>query len=336
MIDFWATEAHYVDHLVPVWRELQAQRAHPSHGVAAGTFFAAGDAARRLDELSIAHIEGYDHRSDLLVVAAHRDQTKIPTRPVVLVEHGIGQSYGDRHPAYTGGRSRDHYAMILAPNQRVADAAPAHVPAPVVGSGRFQELLALARSMPLRMVRQPTVGISFHWRCDLFPEAGTALDEYAPHMPDLVAQLRRNGWRVYGHAHPRIEVEARAMWEAAGVEFLSRFEDVVRLCDVYACDNSSTLFEWAALGRPVVLLNSAQYRRGVDFGLRFWEWADIGVQVDDPLELPERVWDAWAAERARTFHRRRTQLRRQFYPFHQDAARRAVRALVALQRQQAA
>jgi hypothetical protein len=58
--------------------------------------------------------------------------------------------------------------------------------------------------------------------------------------------------------------------------------------DFYAVDNSSTLFEAAALGLDVVLLNAPHFPPD-DVGFRFWRFADIGPQMNPGDELGEIV-----------------------------------------------
>jgi len=77
-----------------------------------------------------------------------------------------------------------------------------------------------------------------------------------------------------------------------GIEPVEDFEDVLERADLYMCDNSSTLFEFASVGRPVVVLNAPWYRRHIEHGLRFWEAATVGVQVDHPAELRDAVMQA--------------------------------------------
>jgi glycosyltransferase involved in cell wall biosynthesis len=75
----------------------------------------------------------------------------------------------------------------------------------------------------------------------------------------------------------------------AGIPVVEEFPDVMRQADVYACDNSSTLYEFASTGRPVVVLNAPWYRRTVEHGLRFWSAANVGVQCDDPADLSSAI-----------------------------------------------
>ena len=58
------------------------------------------------------------------------------------------------------------------------------------------------------------------------------------------------------------------------------FEDVVRWADVYACDNSSTLFEFAACGNPVVLMDAPWFPSD-DGSWRFDKYRNLGPNLTD-------------------------------------------------------
>jgi CDP-glycerol glycerophosphotransferase (TagB/SpsB family) len=64
--------------------------------------------------------------------------------------------------------------------------------------------------------------------------------------------------------------------------------------DVYVCDNSSTIFEFAFLKKPVVLLNNPLYRKNVEHegNPRFWKYANIGPNVNRPHELRGAIIEA--------------------------------------------
>ena len=93
------------------------------------------------------------------------------------------------------------------------------------------------------------------------------------------------------HAHPRIAEEVRGALVGlvpAG-RFVEKFASVMTLADLYVCDNSSTIFEFAALDRPVVLMSSARWRRNVEHGGRFWRWAHVGPEAITPERLQAGV-----------------------------------------------
>ena len=109
-----------------------------------------------------------------------------------------------------------------------------------------------------------------------------------------------------------------------GIEHVATFDEVCRRADVYVCDNSSTIFEFASTGRPVVLLNSPQYRKRIHHGLRFWDAASVGVQVDTAAELPDAIQRALhedhSAEREAALDI--------VYAYRTDAAQRAADAIM--------
>jgi CDP-glycerol glycerophosphotransferase (TagB/SpsB family) len=130
------------------------------------------------------------------------------------------------------------------------------------------------------------------------PETGTSFDHYVDGLAGVASKLRRRRIGLALHAHPRIAAEVAAAAERMKLEFIESFAEVVERAHVYAVDNSSTLFEFAALDRPVVVLNAPHYRRDVHHGLRFWEAASVGVQVSGPAELASAIVGDPAAEPA--------------------------------------
>jgi len=277
MIDFFASEPHYVDHLVPTWRALGDDERGEFRVLPAST-------VERARHHGVDARVGTPRRarstSSVLVVAAHRDlwaRSQEVEQRVVLVEHGAGQTYvGMDRGEYSGGAGREPYAAFLCPSPRVARnnlARYPETPALVVGSPRVDELLRIAKYATRNP--EPTVAVSFHWPCRGAPEAGSAWRTFLPAVRELVSV-----GRVLGHGHPRMLPRLVDAYRRMGVEIVPTFEQVVAEADVYACDNSSTMYEFAAAtGRPVVAMNAPEWRRDVEHGLRFWSHVP-GPQVD--------------------------------------------------------
>lgn len=311
IVDFVATQPHYLDHLAPVWRAL-----NPSER---GTFtIGAG-----LQGLAQWHgIEGSEDvgAGDVVVAAAYRDAAGVGSRKVVLFEHGCGQTYEGRASAYVGGTGRDHIAMFLSPNDRALQlnqAAHRHAEHAMVGTPKMDAYF----THPQHDVTS-AVGVSFHWDApDHSPENRSAFK----HFSTGVLQLAEREF-VVGHSHPSVASDFEAWYRRHGIFWAHHFHAVINSCGIYACDNSSTIFEFAALDRPVVLMNAPAYRREVEHGLRFWECADVGVQVDDPDLL------CAAVERAREdpaeVRDRRLEVTDQLFPIRDGtSAARAAEAI---------
>jgi hypothetical protein len=209
-------------------------------------------------------------------------------RRFVFIEHGAGQAYdGDRssrgHPSYSGGMDREDVIAFLVPNEYSASRWRAAYPATrvdIVGSPHVGDL-------PDREPGPgPVVAISFHWPAPVAPEARTAIGYYALSLPAVARTFD-----VIGHAHPKGDWQARTAraYRRASIPMVEDFDEVCRRADIYVCDNSSTIFEFAATGRPVVVLNHPDYRRHIHHGLRFWEAATVGVNVDHPGDLIDGI-----------------------------------------------
>lgn len=322
-VDFYASEAHFLDHLLPTFLALRRE--------VRGEFFVTSEALERAVALRLAHRSGHPdrHRTRPLAVASGGD-LRIASRArgrVVLFEHGAGQSYSNRHISYAGGLGREKVVLFVCPNDQAADRNRRYYPTTrtvVVGSPRVDYLSMIARDPGPR----PTVALSFHWRSTVTPESGSAFDHYAGHLAEVRAGLAALDVDVIGHAHPRIFVEASAVYAAAGIEPVASFPEVVARADLYACDNSSTLYEFAALDRPVVVLNAPWYRRHVDHGLRFWTEAEVGLQVDRPEDLVDVV--ALALSDPPEVARVRRDVVGRVYPVRDGSARAAANELEVL------
>lgn len=288
-IDLICGAPQYLDHTAPVFLALP-----PSQR------------GRVLVEASLIH------RARALGLTAEQWETPGPANPVLtaswwdikrarklgrsriaFIEHGAGQSYGGEshveakpnqppcphcHPSYAGGRDRDGVSLTLVPNEHSAgrwrDAYP-EMRVEIVGCPKLD---TLPRREP---GPGPVVAMSFHPNAYIgSSEADSAFRQYR----DVIPQLSRH-YRLLGHAHPLWAARLRPWFTRWHVPFVEDFADVCRQADLYVIENSSTLFEFASTGRPVVVLNSRGYRRNVHHGLRFWEAANVGVQVNDYTEL---------------------------------------------------
>jgi hypothetical protein len=220
----------------------------------------------------------------LVASAGDLKRANITGRKVALMEHGCGQSFGgDPKSAdsisYAGGAGRDA-SMFLHPGDHPASRDRARYPAArveVVGCAKLDTL-------PRKPKGGSVVCVSFHWNCRVSPETRSAQRAFDRHVRDLARE-----YEVIGHGHPRIMRRLAAWYRRVGIEPVDTFEEVCQRADVYVNDASSTLFEFAATGRPVVVLNPSMYRRNVDHGLRFWEASGVGVNVGERDDLVAAV-----------------------------------------------
>lgn len=197
----------------------------------------------------------------------------------VVAQHGAGQSYSNDHPHYPGGKGHDDVGLFLVPNEHAAqrwrDAYPS-ARVEVVGSPHLDDL-------PSRQVGPVTVAVTFHWDLYLVPESRSAFPWFRDVLPELAKRFR-----MIGTSHPRRRGMAH-VYERAGIEYVPDFADVCRRADVLVADNTSAMFEFAATGRPVVVMDAPHYRTDVEHGLRFWDAADVGVRVGVPSDLAPAI-----------------------------------------------
>lgn len=261
-LDLLATRPQYRAHLEPVWAALPAEVRGSDHPTAtpAGAVLVSS-----WQDLGAARRAGYGR--------------------IAYLEHGIGQTYGPRAIGYPGGLGREAIDLFLSPNETAAAADHRAYPRArvvVVGDPALERLPQRPPGLA------GPVALSFHWDCHIAPETRSAL----PHYRDALAGIAAR-WPVIGHGHPRAD-ELPLLWRRLGVEREASWHNVVQRASVYVCDNSSTLYEFAAAGGPVVVLNAPWFRREVQHGLRFWPAASVGIQVDHPDELDAALERAMA------------------------------------------
>lgn len=319
-LDAWVSESQYLDHLAPVWLALPAE--------VRGTLYALQSVRvpPGLGQDLPGLVRGSERPlgPDPVLVASWGDHQGVAPAPTVFLEHGAGQVYQDAdNGCYSGGRGRERAVLFVVPSRRVAARNSARYPGTpnaIVGCPKLDRYhlgqrcgAAVARrahnpeavgSNPTTATthggvagagsgsavgRQPgpVVCVSFHWNDATGgpPERRSAFQHYEPVLADLAATFPG----AIGHAHPRWLNQLAWPLERAGLRVVEHFDDVVAQADLYACDNSSTLYEFATLDRPVVVLNAPWFRREVDYWPRFWACADVGLQVDEPGHLVERV-----------------------------------------------
>lgn len=319
-----ATQPHYVAHLAPLWLALDpAER---------GTFHAMGPAcaaeAARYGippaELQRRRTMPAPHRihEPVWLVASWWDLDRLgPRRRAVFVEHGAGQQYlGNGHPEnYPGGPRRERVALFLCPSPRVADANRAtypRTPAEVVGCAHVERLAARRTWAEVCGIeRRPVLTFHFDTAHQVAPEARSALGHYLPALPTLARQVR-----PLGHGHPRAWAELAELYAEHGIEPCEHQDDALARASVLIADNTSAMFEAAALDVPVVVLNAPWYRRDVHHGLRFWDAADVGLQVNEPDELVPAI--AWTLHHDPLRDRRRA-IAAEVYPQPEGGAARA-------------
>jgi hypothetical protein len=279
MLDFYASERHYIDHVASVWRALDPDLR--------GIFRVRTEELQLYAKTAGVTAEVSEPTDQLTLVASYGDY-KRTSGPVIYMEHGIGHSYGNNHPSYAGGAGKYRVVLFLCQHDYTAEKNKKtypKTPVAVIGTPKLDRIKK-------RGVEGRTVAISWHWDCQIAPETKSSL----PHFRPLLNILKRaKDIELIGHAHPnpRFNKVMQRMYSQLGIEYVHNFKEVLDRADLYIVDNSSTAYEFAAAGRPVIHLNAPWYRKEVSHGIRFWDYipGPTADQVREVLPLIRQLLD---------------------------------------------
>lgn len=256
-INAYASERHYYEKLLPIWSLLPEQlkgsfTVHP-----------------RLD--GVDGEVGPPNQDGILMVASHKDSLHSIGK-FIYVEHGSGQSYGGTKDWYSNAHRPNMLAALVPGPYCAQKTQKANPGVPVIQMGA-PHLAGIKRQNPQKLA------FAWHWRCAITIESDTAFDEYREAMFEAATR-----WTTIGTGHPRIIGEISAVYQQRGIEVAYNSFDVLKQCGLLVADNTSLIYEAAALDIPVILVNRYDWRRDRDYGLRFWDITP-GPSVDHPSEL---------------------------------------------------
>ncbi len=314
-LDFLASEQHYIDHMLPIWENLP--------GDYRGEFYTK-EINKREDLIPYKtnhHLtQLLKNKKNPIIGSSYGEVLKLKRslRPIVLMEHGSGQTYLSDNPYYASGRGlKDEVSLFLAPNEYNAQGYKTHYPdtqVEVIGCPKLDNLLD-------PKPKDSTIAISFHWDCFILPETRSSFEYFKNTLAPLA-----NKFKLLGHGHPRLINKIKPIYQFLDIEVVENFDEVVERADLYICDNSSTLFEFAALDRPVVVLNPPWYRKDIEHGLRFWEFSDVGLNCNDPEDLIPTVYKA--LEDPEDIQIRRREITEQIYPYLGESLNKTTKVLI--------
>lgn len=257
-----------------------------------GTFYARGQANKRARDAGVQAVSSrLRERKAPVVVASHEDYRSSRPAPIVMVNHGCGQTYhaidselGYRHPSYSGGTDRDRIVLNLCPSERDAALNRKWWPdakSVACGPWRLDPFFRGDRGQ----ADEELIVFSFHADVAIAPETRWAFGHYR----DAIKSIAKSGkFNLAGHGHPRVQHQLAPFWRECGIPFIRDLDEVLDRASLYVIDNSSSAMEAAALDIPVLTLNAPGYRRHVEHGLRFWS-AIPGLAIDNPEDLQRGI-----------------------------------------------
>ena len=321
--NFVCLESHLIDHLAPIWNALPQE--NKTKFIVPKTLYNYANDKLISNLISIDNYESIPKltKQDTNVVCSlhNYNQLKSTGKNVFYFEHGAGQIYNCDHASYASGGGRKNVKKYFATNQICHDAFIKNHNAEsyIVGCAKLDQY------SNRNWTKNNKICISFHWDCKVVPETQTSFFYYKDYLKKLQNSLKELGIELVGHGHPHSWDIFKYFYTSLEIPIMKNFDDIIEQCDMYIVDNSSTLFEFAATGKPVVVLNCPLYRKNIKHGMRFWEFADIGPQVDNANDLNKIVIDLYSND---TFKERRQEITNIIYPYMGESTNRIIKYLI--------
>jgi hypothetical protein len=238
-----------------------------------------------------------------------------------MMEHGIGHTFGT--PAHPDGKGkRDYVSLFLPPNEytkRKIQVVRPDVPCIPIGTPKMDQYVNRAEHVSNE---PPIVAIGFHHGDRRKGERGSAFEHYKEILPEL-----HKRYRLLAYSHPLSEAVHRPIYEQHGIPYTSDFSTVMNTADICINDLSSALYEFLVTWRPVVVLDAPWFRKDVHWGIRFWDYSDIGINVWQPEDLPAAIDKTLLYHETICISERRKAII-DLYPYLGIAARQAAAVLV--------
>lgn len=239
MIRFACWESHYFLHLAPIAALVDA-------------------------ELWTSFLHPIPDDGMPTVIAGWSDLARVPhSCPVALVSHGVDQTYaGVDHGSYAGGRNRERISLFVCSTPRGLEANRERWPDArhvLAGPTRLDGWWDWAhdgdRPRPKHTPR--TVGFAWHFDLTITQETRSAFSYYLPVLERLAAS---GEFTLLGHAHPRAWGQVGGHYDRLGIERVENSGELFTRSDLICVDNSSLIYEAAAVGIPVLALDAPFYR----------------------------------------------------------------------------
>lgn len=253
-LNFYCSRIPYVDHSLPIFKKLPKKYK--------GKFMIDKNIEDYVKTLGIDYMVGFEVSENPVMILSRADIPSIKKSRIVFLEHGVGTNYNNK------SHLPDNKFIDLVLTTKAQE--PAHRKlfgdkVKIVGCPKL-DFLIKKHKKPKNKI--PIVAFSHHWDQKQFPETRSA---WPWDSDGLIELSKRKDIKLLGHKHPGDPRDIEGFCFDNKIDFESDWNNVIAKADLYICDNSSSIYEFAALDKPVVVLSPPFYRRNVNFGGRFWD-----------------------------------------------------------------